>query len=97
MSNKWEEIIDDLENVLFDLTEERVYDAMKDLGNIITYLRKTVKMTVRRCYNVPNKRERHCNGTSFTKLIGNKKSEYLLYCVECGTEYKGIYKQEENK
>jgi len=33
------ETIEDLENVMFDLTEGRVYDAMKDLDSIISYLK----------------------------------------------------------
>ena len=39
MKNKMEEAIQDLENVMFDLTEGRVYDAMKDLENIISHLK----------------------------------------------------------
>ena len=34
------EVVEDLENVLFDLTDGRVYDAMKDLSNIISDLRE---------------------------------------------------------
>ena len=34
------EIIQDLENVMFDLTDGRIYDAMKDLENIISDLKK---------------------------------------------------------
>ena len=34
-----EETIQDLENVMFDLTQGRVYDAMKDLDNIISHLK----------------------------------------------------------
>jgi len=33
------EIIQDLENVLFDLTQGNVYPAMKDLSNIIKRIR----------------------------------------------------------
>ena len=33
------EIIQDLENVMFDLTDGRIYDAMKDLENIISDLK----------------------------------------------------------
>ena len=43
-SNKMEitnkEIAEDLENVLFDLTNGEVYEAMKYLGDIITHLKK---------------------------------------------------------
>ena len=38
MNNK--EIANDLENVLFDLTNGEIYRAMKDLEDIITYLKK---------------------------------------------------------
>ena len=38
--NEIKETIQDLENVMFDLTEGRVYDAMKDLENIISHLKK---------------------------------------------------------
>ena len=38
MNNK--EIAEDLENVLFDLTNGEIYQAMKYLGDIITYLKK---------------------------------------------------------
>ena len=34
-----EEIIRDLDNVMFDLTEGRIYVAMKDLENIINDLK----------------------------------------------------------
>jgi len=34
------ELAEDLENVLFDLTSGKVYDAMKYLGDIITELKK---------------------------------------------------------
>ena len=89
--NKIEAVVDALEDAVFDLSEDRVHDTEKELSNIITYLRKTFKMTEYHCYNVPNKLEDHCNGTSFTKLIRNK-TEYLLYCDECSTEYRGTYK-----
>ena len=36
---KFKETIEDLENVMFDFTEGRVYDAMKDLENIISHLK----------------------------------------------------------
>ena len=36
------EIAEDLENVLFDLTNGEVYEAMKYLGDIITTLKKNV-------------------------------------------------------
>ena len=38
ISNK--ELAEDLENVLFDLTNGEVYEAMKYLGDIITELKK---------------------------------------------------------
>ena len=38
MNNK--EIANDLENVLFDLDNGEIYEAMKYLGDIITYLKK---------------------------------------------------------
>tara|TARA_R100000808_G_scaffold6763_1_gene19855 strand:+ start:1001 stop:1123 length:123 start_codon:yes stop_codon:yes gene_type:complete len=38
MKNK--EIAEDLENVLHDLTNGEIYEAMKYLGDIITYLKK---------------------------------------------------------
>jgi len=41
MTNK--EIADDLENVLFDLTNGEIYEAMKYLGDIITTLKKEKK------------------------------------------------------
>ncbi len=34
------ELTEDLENVLFDLTNGQVYDGIKYLGDIITYLKK---------------------------------------------------------
>ena len=34
------ELAEDLENVLFDLTNGEVYEAMKYLGDIITELKK---------------------------------------------------------
>ena len=37
------EIIEDLENVLFDLNSGRVYDAMTNLSNIISDLKKEIK------------------------------------------------------
>ena len=37
------ELAEDLENVLFDLTNGEIYEAMKDLDNIITYLKKEEK------------------------------------------------------
>ena len=37
------EIIEDLENVLFDFDNGRVYDAMTDLTNIISDLKKEIK------------------------------------------------------
>ena len=41
LTNK--EIAEDLENVLFDLTNGEIYEAMKYLGDIITYLKKEKK------------------------------------------------------
>ena len=41
LTNK--EIAEDLENVLFDLTNGEIYEAMKHLGNIITTLKKEKK------------------------------------------------------
>lgn len=41
LTNK--EIAEDLENVLFDLTNGEVYEAMKYLGDIIAYLKKEEK------------------------------------------------------
>ena len=41
LTNK--EIAEDLENVLFDLTNGEVYEAMKYLGDIIAYLKKEKK------------------------------------------------------
>ena len=38
MKNK--ELAEDLENVLYDLTNGEIYQAMKDLGNIITYIKR---------------------------------------------------------
>tara|TARA_Y100001963_G_scaffold55362_1_gene77451 strand:+ start:453 stop:575 length:123 start_codon:yes stop_codon:yes gene_type:complete len=38
MKNK--EIAEDLENVLYDLTNGEIYEAMKYLGDIIIYLKK---------------------------------------------------------
>ena len=38
LTNK--EIAEDLENILFDLTNGEIYEAMKYLGDIITYLKK---------------------------------------------------------
>ena len=43
LTNK--EIAEDLENVLFDLTNGEVYEAMKYLGDIIAYLKKEEKWT----------------------------------------------------
>ena len=37
------ELLEDLENVLYDLTNGEIYKAMKDLGNIISFLRKEGK------------------------------------------------------
>jgi len=37
------EIAEDLENVLFDLTNGEIYEAMKYLGDIITTLKKEEK------------------------------------------------------
>ena len=41
LTNK--EIAEDLENVLFDLTNGEIYEAMKYLGDIIAYLKKEEK------------------------------------------------------
>ena len=38
--DKTKEVVEDLENVLFDLTQGNVYPAMKDLSNIISNLRE---------------------------------------------------------
>ena len=38
LTNK--EIAEDLENVLYDLTNGEIYEAMKYLGDIIIYLKK---------------------------------------------------------
>lgn len=38
-----EELTKDLDNVMFDLTEGRIYVAMKDLENIISDLKSLVK------------------------------------------------------
>ena len=37
------ELAEDLENVLFDLTNGEIYEAMKYLGDIITTLKKEKK------------------------------------------------------
>ncbi len=41
LTNK--EIAEDLKNVLFDLTNGEIYEAMKYLGDIITTLKKEKK------------------------------------------------------
>ena len=38
-----EDLTRDLDNVMFDLTEGRIYVAMKDLENIISDLKSLVK------------------------------------------------------
>tara|TARA_Y100000401_G_scaffold64709_1_gene51571 strand:- start:1747 stop:1887 length:141 start_codon:yes stop_codon:yes gene_type:complete len=38
-----EDLTKDLDNVMFDLTEGRIYVAMKDLENIISDLKSLVK------------------------------------------------------
>ena len=38
-----EELTKDLDNVMFDLTEGRIYVAIKDLENIISDLKSLVK------------------------------------------------------
>ena len=43
MEHDMQGIIKDLDNVMFDLTEGRIYVAMKDLGNIISDLKSLVK------------------------------------------------------
>ena len=40
------ELVEDLENVLFDLTNGQVYEGMKYLGDIITHLKKEKKWNV---------------------------------------------------
>tara|TARA_Y100001963_G_C6663792_1_gene391793 strand:+ start:373 stop:507 length:135 start_codon:yes stop_codon:yes gene_type:complete len=37
------ELADDLENVLYDLTNGQIYEGMKYLGDIITHLKKERK------------------------------------------------------
>ena len=45
-------IIQDLENVLFDLNNGRVYDAMKDLTNIISDLKKGLNSIINPLMNI---------------------------------------------